>query len=170
MIPIQYLLVGFEGGQISPKLRNRVSALRTLRDAGAITVINLVAVNKAADGTVTAGQYSDLSTEEREALGVVAGALVGYGAAGIEGAKAGASAVADRQAAGTAGKRRKEIAAAVVEAMPNGSSAALLVIAHNWVDRFGEGVAESGGTILATGFILPEDLVYLGEVLGASAE
>jgi len=101
---------------------------------------------------------------------VVAGALVGYGAAGVEGAKAGAAAVADRQAAGTAGQRRKEIAAAVVEAMPNGSSAVLLVIAHNWVDHFGEGVAESGGAILANGFILPEDLVYLGEALGIAAE
>jgi hypothetical protein len=170
MIPIQYLLVGFQGGQISPKLKNRVLALKKLHEAGAITVINLVAVHKAADGVVTAGQYSDLSNEERDALGVVAGALVGYGAAGVEGAKAGASAVADREAAGTAGARRKEIAAAVVEAMPNSSSAALLVIAHNWVDRFGEGVAESGGAILATGFILPEDLVYLGEALGASLE
>ena len=170
MIPVQYLLVGFQSAQISPKLKNRVVALKKLHDAGAITVINLVAVNKAADGTVTAGQYSDLSKEERDALGVVAGALVGYGAAGVEGAKAAASAVADRKAAGTAGQRRKEIAAAVVEAMPNGSSAVLLVIAHNWVDHFGEGVAESGGAILATGFILPEDLVYLGEALGIAAE
>jgi len=170
MIPVQYVLVGFQGGQISPKLKNRVVALKKLHDAGAITVINLVAVNKAADGKVTAGQYSDLSKEERDALGVVAGALVGYGAAGVEGAKAGAAAVADRQAAGTAGQRRKEIAAAVVEAMPNGSSAVLLVIAHNWVDHFGEGVAESGGAILANGFILPEDLVYLGEALGIAAE
>ncbi len=170
MIPVQYVLVGFQQAQISPKLKKRVLALRKLHEAGAITVLNLVAVHKAGDGTVTAGQYSDLSDEERKALGVVAGALIGYGAAGVEGAEAAAAAVAERQAAGTAGQRRREIAAAVVDAMPNGSSAALLVVAHNWVDTLGEGVAESGGTILATGFIWPEDLVYLGEALGALAE
>jgi hypothetical protein len=170
MIPVQYVLVGFQQAEISPKLKNRVLALKKLHEAGAITVINLIAVNKAANGTVTAGQYSDLSEEERDALGVVAGALVGYGAAGVEGARAAASAVAERKAAGTAGQTRKQIAAAMVEAMPNGSSAALLVVAHNWVERLGEGVAESGGTILATGFIWPEDLVYLGEALGIAAE
>lgn len=169
MIPVHYVLVGFEGGEISPKLRNRLLGLKKLHEVGAITVLNLVAVRKGTDGSVTAFKYTDLSDEERKALGVVAGALVGYGAAGAEGAEAAAAAVAERQAAGTAGQRRREIAAAIVDAMPNGSAAALLVVAHNWVDTLGEGVAESGGTILASGFIWPEDLVYLGEVLGAEA-
>jgi hypothetical protein len=170
MAPIQYVLVGFQDAQISPKLRNRLQVLKKLHEAGGITVINLVAVHKAADGSVTGGRYSDLSQEDREALGLVAGALIGYGAAGVEGAKAAAETVAEGQASGTIRARREEIAAAIVEAMPNGSSAALLVVAHNWVDHLGEGVAESGGTVLASGFIWPEDLVYLGEALGMAAE
>ena len=89
MIPIQYVLVGFKDAQISPKLKNRVLGLKKLHDAGAITVINLVAVRKAADGTVTAGKYSDLSQQERDDLGVVAGALIGYGAAGDAGCASG---------------------------------------------------------------------------------
>ena len=170
MIPVQYVLVGFQEAQISPKLKNRVLALKKLHEAGAITVINLVVLQKAADGSMTVGQYSDLTPDERQALGVVAGGLVGYGAAGVEGAKAGAQAMADRQASGAAQATRQQIAASILDAMPNGSSAALLVVAHNWVERLGEGVAESGGAILATGFIWPEDLVYLGEALGALAE
>ncbi len=169
MIPIQYVLVGFQDAQISPTLKKRLQVLRAMYDAGAITVINLAAVHKAADGTVLAGRYSDLSDEERQALGVVAGALIGYGAAGVDGAKAAAEVVAERQAAGVGQQRREEIASAIIDAMPNGSSAVLLVVAHNWVDRLGEGIAESGGAVLASGFILPEDLVYLGEVLGAEA-
>jgi hypothetical protein len=169
MIPIQYLLVGFQNAQISPTLKHRLLALRNLHEAGAITVINLVGVHKAADGKVQAGQYSDLSPDERQALGVVAGALVGYGAAGEEGAKVAAQAVADRQDAGTLGQRRQEIAAAIVDAMPNSSSAVLLVVAHNWVDRLGEGIAESGGEVIATGIITADDLIYLGEALGAEA-
>lgn len=78
--------------------------------------------------------------------------------------------MADRQAAGISGQRRKEIRDAIIEAMPNGSSAVLLVVAHNWVNTLGEGVAESGGTILASGIITAEDLVYLGEELGVAAE
>jgi hypothetical protein len=170
MIPVQYVLVGFRDAQISPKLKNRLLGLKTLHDAGAITVINLVAVRKDADGTVTAGKYSDLSQDERETLGIVAGALIGYGAAGKEGAQAGAQAVADRQDAGVFRAKRAEIAASIIDAMPNGSSAVLLVVAHNWVDRFGEGVAESGGAILATGIIRAEDLVALGEALGIAAD
>ncbi len=170
MIPVQYVLVGFQDAEISPKLKKRVQGLKKLHDAGAITVINLVAVHKAADGTIAAGQYSDLSQEEREALGVVAGALIGYGAGGVEGAKVAANIMAEDQTAGVYRARRTEIAASLVDAMPNGSSALLLVVAHNWVDHFGEGVTESGGAILANGFILPEDLIYLGEVLGAPAE
>jgi hypothetical protein len=169
MIPIQYVLVGFENAQISSTLKHRLLALKDLHAAGAITVINLVGVHKAADGTVQAGQYSDLSPEERQALGVVAGALVGYGAAGEEGAKIAAEAVAERQAGGTFGQRRREIAAAIVDAMPNGSSAVLLVVAHNWVNRLGEGIAESGGEIIASGILTADDLIALGEVLGAEA-
>jgi hypothetical protein len=169
MIPIQYLLVGFQNAQISPTLKQRLSILRSLYEAGAITVINLVGVHKDADGAVQAGAYSDLSLEERQALGVVAGALIGYGAAGEAGAELGAEAVAARQAAGTFGQRRQEIAGAIIDAMPNGSSAVLLVIAHNWVDRLGEGIAESGGEIIATGIITADDLIYLGEALGAEA-
>jgi len=165
MIPIQYILVGFRDVQVSPTLKKRLQGLKKLHEQGAITVLNLVAVHKGADGTVIAGKYTDLSQEDRDALGMVAGALIGYGAAGKEGAQA----VADRQAAGIPRMKREEIAAAVVEAMPNGSSAVLLVVAHNWVDRFGEGVAESGGAILATGIIRAEDLVALGEVLGIAA-
>ena len=170
MIPVQYVLVGFKDAQVSPKLKNRVLGLKKLHDAGAITVINLVAVRKDADGTVTAGKYSDLSQQERDDLGVVAGALIGYGAAGEEGAQAAAQAVAERQAAGTGRMKREEIAASIVEAMPNGSSAVLLVVAHNWVEHFGEGVAESGGAILATGILRAEDLVALGEALGVAAD
>lgn len=70
MIPIQYVLVGFQDAQISPKLKKRVQALKKLHEAGAITVINLAAVHKDAEGGVIAGQYSDLS-QERQALGVV---------------------------------------------------------------------------------------------------
>ena len=169
MIPIQYILVGFRDAQISPTLKKRLQGLKKLHEQGAITVINLVAVRKDADGTVIAGKYSDLSQEERDGLGVVAGALIGYGAAGKEGAQVAAQAVADRQAAGIPRMKREEFAASVVDAMPNGSSAVLLVVAHNWVDRFGEGVAESGGAILATGIIRAEDLVALGEALGIAA-
>jgi len=170
MIPIQYVLVGFKDAQISPKLKNRVLGLKKLHDAGAITVINLVAVRKDANGKVSASKYSDLSQQERDDLGVVAGALIGYGAAGEAGAQAAAQAVAERQDAGTARMKREEIAASIVEAMPNGSAAVLLVVAHNWVDRFGEGVAESGGTILRTGIVRAEDLVALGEALGTKAD
>jgi len=83
-------------------LKSRLLALKKLHEAGPITVINLVALQKAADGSMTLGQYSDLTPEERQALGVIAGGLVGYGAAGAAGAKAGAQAMADRQASGAA--------------------------------------------------------------------
>ena len=169
MIPVQYVLVGFKGGQVSPKLKDRILGLKNLHDVGAITIINLVAVRKDAGGTVTAGKYSDLSQQQRDDLGVVAGALIGYGAAGEAGAQAGAQAVAQRQDDGTFAMKREEIAASIVDAMPNGSSAVLLVVAHNWVDHLGEGVAESGGAILASGIVRAADLVALGESLGIAA-
>ncbi len=87
MGPVQLMVVGFHEGNFSGEI---LEELRRLREHDIVRLVDLLFVTKDAEGKVTAIEHSDLSKEEAMAFGAIAGALVGLGADGEEGAEAGA--------------------------------------------------------------------------------
>ena len=164
--PIQIFAFGFsdtEGfeGRIAEELIK-------LSDAGTIRIVDALAV--IADGDeVDILRVSDLDAEQRQELGAEMGALIGLGAAGIEGFLAGAEAGAEIADEGGLGVV-EAIGEEFIENLPDGAAAILLVIEHAWAVPLRSAVIDAGGTLMANQWIGANDLVELGAALGAAAE
>ena len=72
--PLEYLIVGFEGGHFSGQI---LAELRAAREKGIIRIVDLVVIRKDDQGNVMALELSDLSKEEAAELGPLAGDLLG---------------------------------------------------------------------------------------------
>ena len=151
---------GFEG---------RIAAeLIKLSDAGVIRIVDALAV--VADGDeVDILRVSDLDHEQREELGAEIGALIGLGAAGLDGFLAGAEAGAEIADEGGFGVV-EAIGEDFIENLPDGAAAILLIIEHAWAVPLREAVVDAGGILLGNQWIGAQDLVALGAALGAAAE
>ena len=91
MGPVQVLVVGF--GPDAEFKGEALDQLRLLREQDIVRVIDLLVVHHKEDGTVEKIEIADHA--ELAELGALAGALIGFGAAGEEGAEAGAEAGAE---------------------------------------------------------------------------
>jgi uncharacterized membrane protein len=140
-----------------------------LSEAGIIRVVGLSAIVKDEQGNIESAQITELSDEERTKLGAAVGALIGYGAAGTEGAEAGAKAGAEIIAQKEFGLSRESIME-IAQNMPNGTAAALLLVEHLWAKKLEEKARNQDGVVLANGIISPSALVALGEELAEAAE
>jgi uncharacterized membrane protein len=156
--PVQLLVLGFDHPEFQGELRGE---LDRLRDNDLVRVLDALAVYKDADGNVSTLHDSQLSEEEQAAFGATVGALVGLGAAGEEGAEAGAvlgaAAVEER-----GGVLDEEQAWDVLAEIPEDSAAALVLLEHRWAIGLRDAIARAGGFRLAAEFISPLDLVALG--------
>jgi uncharacterized membrane protein len=99
-------------------------------------------------------------------FGAYVGALIGLGAAGEEGAEAGAlagaEALADQQVFDD------DQVSYVADAIPNGTAAGVALIEHRWAIPLRDAIARAGGTPLADEWIHATDLVGIG-LVGAEA-
>jgi len=160
--PIQAFVIGFPDND---RLEGRiVEELGRLRDVGAIRVIDAVFVLREED-ELNVVSVSDLDAEERAELRAAVGALIGLGVAGEAGAQAGAvlGATMDPDAPTAA----QAVAADLVDALPDGSSALVLAIEHLWAIPLRDAVRDAGGLVLGHRSITPEELIALGIGLAA---
>ena len=162
--PVQLLVVGFEGGEFEGEI---LAELDRLRENDIVRLIDLAFVRKDADGRVERVQRSDLSPEEAEQFGAIVGALIGFGAAGEEGAELGAI---EGAAALEDGHVFDEEVWYVDDAIPNGTAAAVALLEHRWAIPLREGIRNAGGFHLADAWIHPADLVAIGVVAAEEAE
>jgi len=162
--PVQLLVVGFEGGESNGEI---LAELDRLRENDTVRLIDLVVVRKDADGNVGKLGQSDLSPEEAETFGAVVGALIGFGAAGEEGAGLGAL---EGAAALADGPVFDEEVWYVEDAIPNGTAAAVALLEHRWAIPLREGIRNAGGFHLADAWIHPADLVGIGLLEAEEAE
>lgn len=155
--PVQMLAVEFDRdrfhGEILPELRR-------LSDAGIIRLLDLLVVAKHEGGDLESVQMSDLSTGEAEEFGALIGALVGFGAAGEEGAEAGALEGARDLADGHLFD--EDEVWFLADAIPEGSTAAIALIEHRWAIPLRDKIADEGGITLADQWIHPADLIAVG--------
>jgi len=164
--PVQLIVVGFP----EPEFKGEVLAeLDRLRESDTVRLIDGLAVYKDPEGEVVILERSDLSPEEAAEFGAVVGGLIGLGMAGEEGMVAGAEAGAEAAAEGLdlIGEERTWD---VVEEIPPGSAAAILLIEHRWAIPLRDALARAGGIKLADGLISPLDLVAVGLLAAEEAK
>src|SRR3954447_3355310 len=160
--PIQAFVIGFPDND---RLEGRiVEELGRLRDVGAIRVIDAVFVLRE-EGELNVVSVSDLDAEERAGLRAAVGALIGLGVAGEAGAEAGAGLGATMDPG--APPAAQAVAADLVDALPDGSSALVLAIEHLWAIPLRDAVRDAGGLVLGHRSITPEELIALGIGLAA---
>ncbi len=155
--PVQILVVGFEHGKFEGKA---LAELRRLREEGIVRLIDLIVVRKGDEGEIEQVELSDIPREEAVELGAIAGALIGFGAAGEEGAEAGALAGAERAEGGSL--IDEEQVWYLADAIPPGSVAAVALLEHRWAIPLRDAIAEAGGQALVDTWIHPQDLVAIG--------
>jgi uncharacterized membrane protein len=156
--PVQLLVLGFDHPDFKGEV---IEELERLRESDSVRVIDALAVHKDAQGEMEVVHLSNLSRDEAIELGSMVGALVGLGIEGEEGMVAGAVAGAEAAEDGIELFGDAE-AWDVLEDIPNGSAAALLLIEHHWAVPLRDAIARAGGFRISDGFISPLDLVGVG--------
>ena len=163
--PVQLIVLGFP----EPNFHGRIIAeLERLRASDTVRVIDALAVHKDADGEVEVTHLSNLSDDEAIELGTKVGALIGLGIEGEAGLEAGAEAGARASADGIAMFSDQD-AWDVLEEIPNGSAAALVLLEHHWAVPLRDAVLEAGGFRISDGFVSPLDLIGIGMVTAEEA-
>jgi uncharacterized membrane protein len=157
------LVVGFD----EPKFKGEVlEELKRLKEEDIIRLIDLAVVRKDDEGNIETLHTSDLSEDEAMEFGAYVGALIGLGAAGEEGAEAGAlagaEALADQQVFDD------DQVWYVADAIPNGTAAGIALIEHRWAIPLRDAIVRAGGLPLADEWIHATDLVAIG-LVGAEA-
>src|SRR3954454_14563397 len=163
--PVQLIVLGFPDPDFHGEI---IDELERLRESDTVRVIDALAVYKDADGDIEAMHLSNLSRDEAIELGSKVGALIGLGFDGEEGAEAGAAAGARAAADGIA-PFPEDDAWDVLEDIPNGTAAAVVLIEHHWAVGLRDAVARAGGYRVSDGFISPLDLIALGMVTAEEA-
>jgi uncharacterized membrane protein len=164
--PIQILAFGFP---TTDRLEGRIAEeLERASDAGIIRIIDALAV-LAEDDEVEIVRVSDLDDDEREELGAKVGALIGLGAAGIDGFVAGAELGAEIAEDGGFGLV-EDVAEELVENLPDGSAGLLLIIEHHWAVPLRDAVIDAGGILLANHWLGVQELVAIGAALSDEGE
>ena len=163
--PVQAFVIGFPDNDL---FEGRIAEeLARLSDVGQIRIIDAVFVIR--DGEdVAVLSVSDLDDEQRSELRAAVGALIGLGVAGAEGAEAGAVLGASIDA--DAPTAAEVLAAALVDDLPDGSSALVLAIEHLWAVPLRDAVRDAGGVVLGHRSLTLEELVAFGIELGDEAE
>jgi uncharacterized membrane protein len=155
--PVQMLVVGFEGPEFKGEI---LEELTRLKDEDIIRLIDLVVVKKDDEGNIETLHTSDLNEDEAMEFGAVAGALIGLGADGEEGAEAGALAGAEAMEGGQVFDDDQVWYAA--DAIPNGTAAGIALIEHRWAIPLRDAIIRAGGIPLVDEWIHPTDLIAVG--------
>lgn len=157
--PLQLLVIGFADPKLDGSL---LDSLVDASDTGVIRVVDLLGVYKDVDGSILAGEMTDLTEDQAMEYGAWVGALIGLGAAGAEGAEmgalVGAIAAVDEYEYGVDAEGIRSIA----DDIPAGGAAMLVVLEHRWAIPFRDAARASGGILLAQDFLNPEALIEFG--------
>jgi len=154
------LVLGFD----EPRFTGNIAAeINRLREHKFVRIIDALVVQKDDEGDIAALQASDLTLDETTEIGALAGALIGIGYGDAE---AGAEAGAEFLGAG-GHLISDEGVWFVADTIPNGTTAAIILLEHRWAIPLRDAIIGAGGIALADEWIHPTDLVAVG--LAASA-
>jgi uncharacterized membrane protein len=166
--PVQLIALGFSNPDFHGEI---IAELERLHESGTVRVIDSLVVYKDADGALEVEHLSNLTEDEAIEIGSKIGALIGLGFEGEEGIEEGAVAGAEAVAAdGGVHVFTEEEGWDVLEDIPNGSAAALILLEHHWAVPLRDAVMRAGGFRISDGFISPLDLVGIGLVSAEEAQ
>ena len=154
--PVQLLVVGY--GKDTTFTGGALKELHRLSEHDIVHLVDLLVVAKDEDGNVTQVELSDVP--ELQEYGAVAGALLGFGAAGEAGAETGAIVGAEATADGRL--YDPEEVWVLADRIPPGMTAAIAMLEHRWAIPMRDAITDAGGVVLADEWIHPEDLVRYG--------
>ena len=164
--PVQLLAIGFA----SPNFEGEVlEELARLKESNAVRVIDALVVYKDVEGDMAVAHIGNLTEDESIEFGAKVGALVGLGVAGEAGFVVGAQLGAERGEEGIE-IFSDETALAMLDALPNDSAVALVLLEHHWAIPLRDAVWRAGGFNLASDFIRPRDLVAIGLITREEVE
>jgi uncharacterized membrane protein len=164
--PVQLVVLGFPHPDFHGEI---IAELERLRATDTVRVIDSLVVYKDQDGPLEVEHLSNLSQDEAVELGSKVGALIGLGIEGEQGLEQGAAAGAAAAADGVHAFSDAD-AWDVIEDIPNGSAAALILLEHHWAVPLRDAVMRAGGFRISDGFISPLDLVEIGLVSAQEAK
>jgi uncharacterized membrane protein len=131
--PVEFLVLAFPGEQIGAEV---VAPLIALRQSGGVRVIDTLVVVKAADGSVSAAELTELDHLRDVAPDEDALNLMGA-----------------------------EDAAEAAELLESGSSALLVLVEHIWAAEAAEAFRSAGGRVVASVRIPPEHITEAQQAL-----
>jgi uncharacterized membrane protein len=162
--PIQLVVIGFPP---EADFRGEIArAIADLRGRGVVRLIDALFVRKDSSGKVTASvRESELTLHEREVLGTIVGGMLGLMVGGDAesealGATEAAQAIAN-DAFGLGVGNLQEM----LNDIPPGTAALMLLFEHQWALDLKRAVRGSGGTPIIQGFVTPEALLMVGAEL-----
>ena len=124
MGPLEYVVIEFEGNHLTGEI---VPELHRLRDLGIVRVVDLLLIQKDAQGNVSARELSDLSEEEAKPYWPIAGEVLDLlSEADVE------TAAAD---------------------LPLNSSGAIALLEHTWATHLQETIRNAQGRVLSGGLL-----------------
>ena len=164
MGPVQVLIIGF--GEDAEFKGAALEELKRLRDHDIVRVIDLLVVHHNEDGTAEKVEIAD--HEELGELGALAGALIGFGAAGEEGAEAGAEAGVEL---GDKDELYDDAEVwCIADSIPPGTTAAIAILEHRWAIPLRNAIMNAGGVALADKWLHPQDLLAVGAEIGLALD
>ncbi len=159
--PVQLMVIVFDEPRFDGSV---VEEIDRLSNAGIIRLLDASVVQKADDGTVTTVEVTELAAQEMEQLGALIGGLIGLGAYGEEGLEAGAALGAAKVA--ESGHVIGEFDVIdVLDEVPNGAAAAVLLLEHTWAIPLSEKIEAVGGEPIIDMWVHPLELVELGAII-----
>jgi uncharacterized membrane protein len=164
--PVQLITLGFEHPDFTGEV---LKEFDRLRDDDTVRIIDALVVFKDADGDVAVIETSQLDQESAMEFGATVGALVGLGAAGEEGAEAGAVLGAEAAEDGLDVFDDDDVWD-VLEELPLDAAAALVLLEHRWAIPLRDKLAAAGGYPIGAGMITPIDLMEIGLITALEAE
>jgi uncharacterized membrane protein len=155
--PLQLLTVAFDGNRFKGEI---LPELQRLKREGVARVVDMIVVRKDEVGAVAVLTASDLEWEEATQFGAYVGMLVGFGAAGADGADRGAIAGAAELADGHL--FRQEDLERLTEVVPNGMTIGVVLIEHVWALPLLHAIENADGFELRNEWVDADRLVGLG--------
>jgi hypothetical protein len=138
MGPLEYVVIEFEGNHLTGEI---VPELHRLRDLGIVRVVDLLLIQKDAQGNVSARELSDLNEEEAKPYWPIAGEVLDLlSEADVE------TAAAD---------------------LPLNSSGAIALLEHTWATHLQETIRNAQGRVLSGGLLPAAEVERLAAELVA---
>jgi hypothetical protein len=121
--------------------------LQRLREHDIVRLLDVLVVSKDEQGNVRQMEASDLPARQAEEYGAIVRALIGFG--GEAPPDAGSTALDEEEWD-------------VVDAIPEGTAAAVALLEHRWAIPLSDAITRAGGTPLADAWVHRDDLAAAG--------